>query len=77
MFGRYVNFTGMADGLVNGIDPNLIFYFPILAQNFSKFGGSRYWTMIASPVTDRGSHRTPDWPLLSSTVPADGAAHCV
>lgn len=44
----------MAEGLVGGdrANPNLIFYFPILPQNFSSFGGSRYWSMIASPVPD-------------------------
>ena len=53
-FLQYVNFSGMAEGLVGGDKalPNLIFYFPIIAQNFSAFGGSRYWTMIASPVPD-------------------------
>jgi hypothetical protein len=53
-FLKYVNFSGMADGLVGGEHgyPHLIFYFPILPQNFSTFGGSRYWTMIASPVPD-------------------------
>ena len=53
-FLQYVNFSGMAEGLVGGdrAYPNLIFYFPILPQNFSTFGGSRYWSMIASPVPD-------------------------
>lgn len=51
-FITYINFTAMADGLVGGVNPNVIFYFPILKQNFSGFGGSRYWTMIASPVPD-------------------------
>ena len=53
-FLQYVNFSAMAEGLVGGGDgyPNLIFYFPIQTQNFSSFGGSRYWTMIASPVPD-------------------------
>ena len=53
-FLKYVNFSGMAEGLVGGdhANPNLIFYFPILPQNFSTFGGSRYWSMIASPVPD-------------------------
>ena len=32
--------------------PNLIFYFPLIRQNISSWGGSRYWTMIASPVPD-------------------------
>ena len=48
----YVNYSGIAEGLVGAPSPNLIFYFPILHQNFSSFGGSRYWTMIASPVPD-------------------------
>ena len=51
-FQKYVNFSGMAEGLVGAPSPNIIFYFPILAQNFSTFGGSRYWTMVASPVPD-------------------------
>eukprot|EP00911_Craspedida_sp_UC1_P000935 UC1_evm4s707 len=52
-FITYVNFTGMADGMVGGVIPNVIFYFPILPQNFSGYGtGHRYWTMIASPVPD-------------------------
>ena len=53
-FLAYVNFSAMAEGLVGGdrAYPNLIFYFPLLPQNFSGFGGSRYWTMIASPVPD-------------------------
>ena len=51
-FLQYVNFSGMAEGLLGGGSgyPNLVFYFPILTQNFSAFGGSRYWTMVASPV---------------------------
>jgi len=53
-FLQYVNFSGMAEGLVGGHRalPNLVFYFPLLPQNFSTFGGSRYWSMIASPVPD-------------------------
>ena len=58
-FINYVNFTEMADGLVGDFDPNVIFYFPIIPQNSSwhdKAGkgwtGTRYWTMIASPVPD-------------------------
>ena len=52
-FLKYVNFTGMADGMVDGAtSPTLVFYFPLLPQNFSTFGGSRYWTMVAAPVPD-------------------------
>ena len=58
-FLKYVNFSAMAEGLVGGDRgyPNLIFYFPILPQNFSTFGGSRYWSMIASPVPDMAGGR--------------------
>ena len=38
--------------LVGQPAPNLVFYFPLIKQNFSSWGGSRYWTMIASPVPD-------------------------
>lgn len=31
-FINYVNFSAMADGLVGGVQPNVIFYFPILPQ---------------------------------------------
>ena len=58
-FINYVNFSAMADGLVGGVQPNVIFYFPILKQNASwktksgaGWSGSRYWTMLASPVPD-------------------------
>ena len=53
-FKKYINFTGMADGMVGGVLPNVVFYFPILPQNdsISNEGGSRYWTMIASPIAD-------------------------
>ena len=49
-FSKYIDFKGMADGLVGGHLPNAVFYFPILPQNGST--GSRYWTMVASPVAD-------------------------
>ena len=52
-FITYINFTTMSDGLVGGVNPNAVFYFPILPQNFSGWGrGSRYWSMVASPVPD-------------------------
>jgi hypothetical protein len=51
-FITYVNFSSMAEGLVGVVQPNVIFYFPILKQNFSGWKGSRYWSMIASPVPD-------------------------
>ena len=51
-FITYVNFSTMADGLVGVTHPQVIFYFPILQQNFSGWTGNRYWSMIASPVPD-------------------------
>ena len=51
-FNEYVNFTAMAEGLLGGYLPNLVFYFTLKPQNFSGFGGSRYWSMVASPVPD-------------------------
>ena len=43
-FLKYVNFSGMAEGLVGGdkANPNLIFYFPILHQNFSALDQLRH-----------------------------------
>jgi len=35
----------------------VIFYFPILKQNYTGYTGSRYWTMIASPVPDMAGGR--------------------
>ena len=32
-FSKYINFTGMAEGLVGGHLPNAVFYFPILPVN--------------------------------------------
>lgn len=63
-FLQYVDFAGMAEGLVGGEAgyPNLVFYFPTLPQNFSGFGGSRYWSMVASPVPDmKGGREQSVW----------------
>ena len=63
-FLQYVNFSAMAEGLLGGGDgyPNLVFYFPLLPQNFSGFGASRYWTMVASPVPDmQGGRQQSVW----------------
>ena len=53
----FLNYSGIAEGMVGLPAPNLVFYFPLLTQNFSGFGGSRYWTMIASPVPDMDGGR--------------------
>ena len=63
-FLHYVNFSAMAEGLLGGGDgyPNLVFYFPLLPQNFSGYGASRYWTMVASPVPDmQGGRQQSVW----------------
>lgn len=65
-FESYINFTAMAEGLVGGIYPNVIFYFPIITQNTTEIGdrdgGSRYWTMIASPIADmKGGREQSVW----------------
>ena len=53
-FLHYLNFSSMAEGLVGGDKgyPNLIFYFPILPQNFSSFGGSPtgLWSPLPYPT---------------------------
>ena len=61
-FHQYVNFSALGEGLLGQPQPNLVFYFPILPQNFSSYGGARYWTMIASPVPDmEGSREQSVW----------------
>ena len=41
---------------------NQVFYFPLLRQNFTGFGGSRYWSMVASPVPDmQGGRQQSVW----------------
>jgi len=57
---KYVNFSAMAEGLLGQPSPNLVFYFPLLPQNFSAYGGSRYWTMVASPRPDMQGGREQD-----------------
>ena len=50
--GECTPVTWPVEYAIAGVNPNVIFYFPIIKQNFSAFKGSRYWTMIASPVPD-------------------------
>ena len=53
-FASYLNFSYVADGMVGESDGlSVIYYFPILSNSTpSRGAGSRYWTMIASPVAD-------------------------
>ena len=56
---QYINQSAMAEGLVGGDLPVVIFYYPVLpkkkndcqAANVSA-DRSRYWTMIANPNPD-------------------------
>ena len=63
----YVNSSLMAEGLVGGHLPIVIFYYPVtegsdfLPPSAAK-GGSRYWNMIASPAPDmKGSREQTVW----------------
>jgi hypothetical protein len=96
-FANYLNFSGMAEGLVGGVLPNVVFYFPILSQNETSStdatdgkrtgriaqsggAGSRYWTMVASPVADMlGGREQSVWFRFHQLkcAGADGAPPCV
>lgn len=59
---QYINQSGMAEGLVGGELPVVIFYYPVLPT--SKYlpsgipsGSSRYWNMIAAPFPDMKGSR--------------------
>ena len=60
---KYTNASGMADGLVGGHLPIVVFYFPVvpgspyLPPDAAAAGGSRYWTMIAAPTPDMQGSR--------------------
>ena len=55
----YVNSSGMAEGLVGGELPIVIFYYPVVANSTYLPAGAahRYWTMIASPAPDMHGSR--------------------
>ena len=61
---RYVNQSGMAEGLVGGGDlPVVVFYFPIVQASpylppaWAALNRSRYWSMVAAPTPDMGGSR--------------------
>jgi hypothetical protein len=64
---QYINQSEMAEGLVGGDLPVVIFYYPVLPT--SKYlpqdvpaNSSRYWTMIANPAPDmKGSREQTVW----------------
>ena len=59
-FKQYLNFSFIADGLVGGFEPNVIFYFPVIANVTAP--KSRYWTVIAAPVADmKGGREQSVW----------------
>jgi hypothetical protein len=59
-FSKYLNFSFIADGLVGGFEPNVIFYFPVLSNVTAP--KSRYWTVIAAPVSDmKGGREQSVW----------------
>ena len=63
----------MADGLVGGVLPNLVLYFPVLLP--ANASGSRYWTMVATPVPDmQGSREQAVW-FRFQQVQCAGEAH--
>lgn len=46
---KYINFSAVADGLVGGVLPTMVLYFPVLPGNpYHELEGKRYWTMMAS-----------------------------
>ena len=62
---QYVNSSGMAEGLVGGHLPIVVFYYPIVSNSPylpNGTSGSRYWKMIASGVPDmKGSREQSVW----------------
>ena len=65
---KYVNYSGMADGLVGGELPAVIFYYPVaygspyLPNNTT---GHRYWTMVAVGTPDMQGSREQGRPTRS------------
>jgi hypothetical protein len=64
---EYLNSSLMAEGLVGGHLPIVVFYYPIVQGSpylppSAAEGASRYWTMIASPAPDmKGSREQTVW----------------
>eukprot|EP00966_Prymnesium_polylepis_P182061 4217711-Prymnesium_polylepis.1 len=52
------NASGVADGLIGGVLPAVVFYFPVNSSG----PGSRYWTYVNIPKPDmRGSREQGSW----------------
>jgi hypothetical protein len=66
---QYINQSAMAEGLVGGDLPIVVFYYPVLPKPKNSClpahvpaNSSRYWTMVASPTPDmRGSREQQVW----------------
>eukprot|EP00729_Bicosta_minor_P012126 gene12126-30363_t len=75
-FSQYINWSFVADGLVGGVEPNVVFYFPIMDNYTTSWSsGARYWTMVASPVADmKGGREQSVWfrfQQITCTNPAE------
>ena len=52
---QYLNHSAMAEGLVGGELPIVVFYYPVMQGSKAlppNVTGSRYWTMVAAPTPD-------------------------
>ena len=75
---QYINQSAMAEGLVGGDLPMVIFYFPVLPKDKNSYlsadvpaNSSRYWTMIAAPNPDmEGSREQQVWFQFKQVSPA-------
>lgn len=57
---KYLNTSLMAEGLLGGYLPNVVFYYPIIPDSPylpKDAKGTRYWTMVASPAPDMKGSR--------------------
>jgi hypothetical protein len=62
---RHLNYSMMADGLVGGALPVVVFYYPVLRDSPylpENVTGHRYWTMVAAGTPDmQGSREQGVW----------------
>ena len=80
---QYINSSLMAEGLVGGHLPIVVFYYPVVAGSpylpkgsaAAAGDSSRYWTMVASPSPDmQGSREQTVWFRYQQIECASGAA---
>jgi hypothetical protein len=69
----YLNSSRMAEGLVGGHLPIVVFYYPVTEGSQylpPSAKGSRYWTMVASPAPDmQGSREQTVWFRYQQVMP--------